>query len=250
MKVRLESLRLRNDESAPTLGEMDISLSLSTTMRFLFRSPAWLRASKAIPPVMLPSPMTAMARCGIPFREFATRDAQSSGDGSAGMPGAECVVLALRSLGESADSVELPQGVKLGVPSGEEFMGVRLMSHIPNDVVVRRVEDVMQGNSQFNDSQIRGKMSAVFCDGADDRVTNFLGQLLKLSGRNFFIAMGCRSGKARSFLLSFSRFNLSLSSVMSDEQRAMEKRLASQPVNCIAPSTHCSLLATHYFPYV
>jgi hypothetical protein len=54
--------RLRKLESAPTLGEIDISLSLRMTMRFLLRWPAWLSASKAMPPVMEPSPITAMTR--------------------------------------------------------------------------------------------------------------------------------------------------------------------------------------------
>ena len=43
---------------APTLGLIDISLSLSTTTSGVFRWPAWFSASKATPPVSAPSPST------------------------------------------------------------------------------------------------------------------------------------------------------------------------------------------------
>ena len=53
---------LRWAERAPTFFEMDISLSFNTTMISLFRCPAWLSASKDMPPVREPSPMTATIR--------------------------------------------------------------------------------------------------------------------------------------------------------------------------------------------
>ena len=50
---------VRYPARAPTLWEMNISLSFRTTRRSLPRCPALLRASKAIPPVIEPSPITA-----------------------------------------------------------------------------------------------------------------------------------------------------------------------------------------------
>jgi len=44
---------------APTLGEMDMPLSLRMITRSVSRSATWFRPSKAMPPVMAPSPMTA-----------------------------------------------------------------------------------------------------------------------------------------------------------------------------------------------
>ncbi len=49
-------------ESAPTLGEMDISLSFRITISFFLRCPAWFIPSKASPAEMEPSPITAMTR--------------------------------------------------------------------------------------------------------------------------------------------------------------------------------------------
>ncbi len=56
---------------APTFGEMDIELSLSTTRRSVPSSPAWFMASYARPPVSAPSPMTAMTLWDSPFRSRA-----------------------------------------------------------------------------------------------------------------------------------------------------------------------------------
>jgi hypothetical protein len=58
-KKGLVSFRLMNELSAPTFSEMLMLLSLSTTMRFLPRIPAWLSPSKAIPAVRAASPRMA-----------------------------------------------------------------------------------------------------------------------------------------------------------------------------------------------
>ena len=57
-------------ERAPTFLEIDISLSFKTTMRFFLRCPAWFSASKAIPPVSEPSPMTEMTRLASHLDQF------------------------------------------------------------------------------------------------------------------------------------------------------------------------------------
>ena len=46
--------------SAPTFGSMDMQLSFSTTNKLAPETPAWFMASKAIPAVIAPSPITAM----------------------------------------------------------------------------------------------------------------------------------------------------------------------------------------------
>ncbi len=58
--------------SAPTLREIDMSLSFSTTSRFASIAPALLSASKAMPPVIAPSPITATQRRLSPRRFAAT----------------------------------------------------------------------------------------------------------------------------------------------------------------------------------
>ena len=45
---------------APTAGSIDIQLSFKITNKFEFSAPAWFKASKAIPAVIDPSPITAI----------------------------------------------------------------------------------------------------------------------------------------------------------------------------------------------
>ena len=57
---------------APTLGEIDISLSFRITSKSISISPALFSASKAWPAVIAPSPMMATLRCGLPASLSAT----------------------------------------------------------------------------------------------------------------------------------------------------------------------------------
>ena len=57
----------------PTALSMEMPLSLRITKTLAPASPAWLRASKAMPPVIEPSPITAMwLRLSLPCRCAAT----------------------------------------------------------------------------------------------------------------------------------------------------------------------------------
>ncbi len=58
--------------SAPTFSEIDMSLSLRITIRLAPECFTLFRASKAMPPVIAPSPMMATARPGLPRWRSAT----------------------------------------------------------------------------------------------------------------------------------------------------------------------------------
>ena len=67
------TLRARYLGSAPTLGEMDISLSFKITSKSTSCiSPAQFKASKACPAVIAPSPITATLRLARPASLSAT----------------------------------------------------------------------------------------------------------------------------------------------------------------------------------
>ena len=61
----------RYDAIEPTLGAIDISLSLRTTINGVFSAPALFSASYARPPVRAPSPMTATTVSSPPVRSRA-----------------------------------------------------------------------------------------------------------------------------------------------------------------------------------
>ena len=72
LKVPPDSSRARYLLSAPTGGEIDMSLSLRITSRLASITPALLRASKACPADIAPSPMIATTRRSSPLLWAAT----------------------------------------------------------------------------------------------------------------------------------------------------------------------------------
>ena len=65
-------------------------------------------------------------------------------------------------LGKTAEALVLTQGVKPVPPTGQQFMGIGLMAHIPDDFVIRRIKDIMQGDGKFHHSETGRKMAAGF----------------------------------------------------------------------------------------
>ena len=77
---------------------------------------------------------------------------------------------ALLALGETAHSAVLPEMVKFFSAPCQELMGIGLMSHIPDDLVLRQIQGKMQRHGQFHCTQITGQMTA--------RLTDFLNKEL------------------------------------------------------------------------
>ncbi len=65
----------------------------------------------------------------------------------------ECVILAFRTLGKTAYAVPHPVLTECLTPARDYFMGIRLMSHVKNDLVRRRVIDIMQPHDKFHSTE-------------------------------------------------------------------------------------------------
>jgi len=63
------------------------------------------------------------------------------------------VILALRTLGEPTQSTVLTQGTYTLFAIGQDLMWVTLVSHIPDQAVFWGIEDVVERNSQLNNTQ-------------------------------------------------------------------------------------------------
>ncbi len=72
------------------------------------------------------------------------RHAECGRDRGRSMTGTELVVRALLTLQKAAESPFLANRVEAIAPSGHQFMWVSLMPNVPDDLVVRRIEDVVQ----------------------------------------------------------------------------------------------------------
>jgi hypothetical protein len=72
----------------------------------------------------------------------------------------------------------------------EQFVGIGLVPDVPDNLIVRRVEQVMQGNGQFRGTQIRGEMAAISGDDLDEALPNLGRDLRELIAGKFFEICG------------------------------------------------------------
>ena len=90
------------------------------------------------------------------------------------MAGAERVVLALGALGEAGQAALLAHGAHALAPAGQDLVRIGLVADVPDQAVVRRVEDVVQRDRQLDDAEAGAEMPA----GARDRVDEIGAQLV------------------------------------------------------------------------
>ena len=88
-------------------------------------------------------------------------------DRGRGMRGAERVVFALGALGEAGQPAALAQGADAVAPAGQDLVRIGLVADVPDQPVVRRVEDVMQRDGQFDHAKPGAEMAAGLGDGVD-----------------------------------------------------------------------------------
>jgi hypothetical protein len=94
--------------------------------------------------------------------------------------GGKDIAFALLRIGKSTEPPQLPEGRKFFSPSGQYLVGIALVAHIPNQSVPGGVKDTVEGNSEFNDSQIGCQMTATFGDHTDDFIADLLSQLWEI----------------------------------------------------------------------
>ena len=112
--------------------------------------------------------------------------AERRGDRHRSVPAPERIVFALGHARKTADAVQLPFGFKRLAASRDDLVGVGLMADVPDDPVLRGVEDVMQGRSQFHGPEARCQVARIDRTLVDDVTPQLVavgGQLLR---REFF----------------------------------------------------------------
>jgi len=77
-------------------------------------------------------------------------DAGSGGNGCAAVADVEDIIGALLPFREAADAALLTEGEETVRPSGDQFVGIGLMTHIPDDLVPRGIKNLVQGQRQFD----------------------------------------------------------------------------------------------------
>ena len=83
---------------------------------------------------------------------------------------------------ETCDPAVLPQRIELIFAARQDFMRIRLMTDIPDNLVIRQIQSEMQSHGQFDRAQIARQMSAGPADLVDKKLTDLL-RKLRISGR-------------------------------------------------------------------
>src|SRR5690606_41056727 len=94
-----------------------------------------------------------------------------------GMGGSERVVLALGPPCEAGKPSLLPERADTVAAAGQDLVRVRLVADIPDQAVVRRVEDIVQRNRQFDHAEAGAEMAAGLGNGIDKFGPNLRRQL-------------------------------------------------------------------------
>ena len=89
------------------------------------------------------------------------------------------------SSSESRTSV-LSEIFKSGFPAAQDLVCVSLMTDIPDHLVIRKIKNTVQCNSQFHNTQIGCKMAAGLADLVNQKIPDFPGKNLHLWICQFF----------------------------------------------------------------
>ena len=177
----LESLIwLRYFENAPTVGLIDISLSLTTMSICVWRWPMSLSASSERPLISAASPTTTAIRSSPWRRSRASASPSAIERPGAGMPAVEHVVRRLRASREAADAIELAKRPEPLEPARQQLVRVGLVAGVPDDPVARRLEQPVERDRELHDPERRAQVAAGDRDGLDDRLADLQGELGEL----------------------------------------------------------------------
>ena len=110
------------------------------------------------------------------------------------MRGAEGVVLAFIALGEAVEATALANRPDAFAATGEDFVRIGLVAHVPNQPVTRCIEDVMQSDGEFDDPKATAEMTARFRGSGNNLGAQFGCQPVQIAGME--LPYGLRRGRA------------------------------------------------------
>ncbi len=96
------------------------------------------------------------------------------------MPRAERIVGRFLALGEAREAVLLADAEHPVAPPGEDLVRISLVADVPDQTVLRRVEDIVQRDGQLDHAEPRTEMAAGDRHGFDHRGAHVPRQRLKL----------------------------------------------------------------------
>src|SRR6202011_4370023 len=94
-------------------------------------------------------------------------DAKSRGDRRRRVACVEDVVLRFLAFAESGDAIVLANRVKPIAAAGDQLVRIALVAGVENELIARRVEDVVQRQRELDDAEVAAEMSADLRDDLD-----------------------------------------------------------------------------------
>src|SRR5262245_12987288 len=83
--------------------------------------------------------------------------------------------------------------------TSENFVTISLVAYVPNELIVRSIEHIMQGNGKLHDTQDGGKVATMHTDTINDKLTQFITDLLQLGFIQFLqVGRGINQAQKRS----------------------------------------------------
>ena len=118
--------------------------------------------------------------CQIPR----TDNPESRGDRGGAVSGVKHVAAALRPLRKPGHAAQLSQRGEPLLASGQNFVRVGLMTHIPDQAVLRRIKREVKCHCQLHHAKVRSQVSARHGQLLDQKLPDLLCQLRELIMRN------------------------------------------------------------------
>ena len=106
--------------------------------------------------------------------------AERGADRGAGMTHAEGVVFAFAAARKRREPLMLLDGMQPLAAPGQHFMRVGLVADVPHQPVIGGVENIMQGDGQFDRAQSRREVAAAGTDTMDQELAQLIGQFHQL----------------------------------------------------------------------
>ena len=111
-------------------------------------------------------------------------DPERRRNGSAGMTAADGVGVRRFPAGlKGCTAVHLAQRAEKFLSACQQFVAIRLVADIPDQHIIRRMKDPVQGNGQLHDPEIGGEVTSVSGNGFQNDPPHFLCQKGQLIGR-------------------------------------------------------------------
>src|SRR6266480_5086732 len=129
------------------------------------------------------------------------------------MGGTETVVFTFRALGEARQPAALAKGPNPLAAGGQNLVWISLVSNVPDQSVPRRIEEVVQGDGQFDHPKPRPEMPSGDGHRADRLGAQFVRQLPEVFfvqptqiRRTFYgVEQWSRYGHDRNYMVASSR---------------------------------------------